>query len=277
MNNIHIIGVGQMGRAILFGLRRSIIDCHLKPIEVCADRAAYLASCGVEVSKRIESIDDDDVVILAVPPQQFQSVVRDNQLLLSHRGPVISVMAGITTNSLCRTLGHTRIVRSIPNTPSEVQEGVTFYYVQESADSDLITVAEKIFGTIGICMQVDNEWQLDSGTALAGGGPALVAYFANALLLYAESEGFDSKVAWEVSTQLLYGTSLLLKSTRKTPMQLCEEVQTKGGTTERAVQLFDQHDFNGDMLSALTAAAERSKELEAYFLSENRNERRQVD
>lgn len=143
MNNIYIIGVGQMGRAILFGLRRSIIDCHLKPIEVCADRAAYLASCGVEVSKRIESIDDDDVVILAVPPQQFQSVVRDNQLLLSHRGPVISVMAGITTHSLRRTLGHTRIVRSIPNTPSEVQEGVTFYYVKECADSDLITVAKK--------------------------------------------------------------------------------------------------------------------------------------
>lgn len=144
MNNIYIIGVGQMGRAILFELRRSILYYHLKPVEVCADRTAYLASRGVEVSKRIENIDDDDVVvILAVPPQQFQSVIRDNQLLLFHRGPVISVMAGITTNSLCRTLGHTRIVRSIPNAPSEVQEGVTFYYVQESADSDLITVAKK--------------------------------------------------------------------------------------------------------------------------------------
>lgn len=272
MKNIYILGGGHMGRAILFGLRRNFSACHIKPIEICADRAASLAACGFEVSKRIETIDADDVVILAVPPQNFQSVVRDNQLLLSHGGPVISVMAGITIKSLCSTLGHTRMVRSIPNTPSEVREGVTLYYVQENADSDLIAAAEMIFGAIGICARVDNECQIDSGTALVGGGPALVAYFANALLLYAENVGFDSETAWQVTTQLLYGTSLLLKSTRKTPMQLCKEVQTQGGTTERAVQSFDQHDLNEIILSALTAAAERSEELGVYFLSEDCHE-----
>lgn len=261
MNKIHVLGAGHMGGAILFGIKKGYGASHLRAVETNASRAAYLTACGFEVSERIESIDCDDIVILAVPPQRFQAAVRENQVLLSHDGPVISVMAGVTTKSLCRTLGHARLIRSIPNTASEVSEGVTIYYAQEDADSDLIAAAQMIFGAIGGYIQVDNERLIDSGTALAGGGPALIAYFSNALQQYAESEGFDSELAWKVCTQLLYGTSLLMRSTGKASMQLCKEVQTAGGTTERAIQIFERNDLNRTVALALTAAAKRSAEL----------------
>ncbi len=261
MKKIYILGAGHMGGAILFGLRGKYGTSHLMAVETNASRAAYLTACGFEVGERIEKIECGDIVVLAVPPQQFQIAVRDNKVLLSHNGPVISVMAGVTTKSLRRTLGHARLIRSTPNTASEVREGITIYYAQENADSDLIAAAQMIFGAIGSYIQVDNECLIDSGTALAGGGPALVAYFANALQQYAESEGFDSKVAWEICTQLLYGTSLLMRSTGKTSMQLCKEVQTAGGTTERAIQVFERNDLNRTIALALTAAAKRSVEL----------------
>jgi pyrroline-5-carboxylate reductase len=261
MRKIYILGAGHMGGAILFGLRGRYGASHLIAVETNASRATYLTACGFKVSERIESIECNDIVVLAVPPQQFQIAVRDNQVLLSHDGPVISVMAGVTTKSLCRTLGHARLIRSIPNTASEVREGITVYYALENADSDLIAVAQMVFGAIGSYIQVDDECLIDSGTALAGGGPALVAYFANALQQYAENEGFDSEVAWQVCSQLLYGTSLLMRSTGKTSMQLCEEVQTAGGTTERAIQVFERYDLNRTIALALTAAAERSVEL----------------
>lgn len=261
MRKVYILGAGCMGGAILSGLRGKCGASHLRAVETSSSRSAYLTACGFEVSERIESIDCNDIVVLAVPPQQFQIAVRDNQVLLSHEGPVISVMAGVTTKSLCRALGHTRVIRSIPNTASEVREGITIYYAPENADSDLIAAAQMVFGAIGSYIKVDNECLIDSGTALAGGGPALIAYFANALQQYAENEGFDSEVAWKVCTQLLYGTSMLMKSTGKASMQLCKEVQTVGGTTECAIQVFERNDLKKTIALALTAAADQSVEL----------------
>jgi pyrroline-5-carboxylate reductase len=261
MKKIYILGAGHMGGAILLGLRRKYGASHLRAVETNVSRADYLTACGFEVSERIEQFDCNDIIVLAVPPQRFQIAVRDNQILLSHKGPVISVMAGVTIKSLCKTLGHTRVIRSIPNTASEVREGITIYYAQENAGGDLIAAAQMVFGAIGSYIQVDNECLIDSGTALAGGGPALVAYFTNALQKYAENEGYDSEAAWGICTQLLYGTSLLMRSTGKTSMQLCEEVQTAGGTTERAIQVLERNDLNRTIALALTAAAKRSKEL----------------
>ncbi|MCP1420366.1 pyrroline-5-carboxylate reductase [Pseudomonas laurylsulfativorans] len=261
MRKVYILGAGCMGGAILSGLRGKYGASHLRAVETSSSRSACLTACGFEVSERIESIDCNDIVVLAVPPQQFQIAVRDNQVLLSHEGPVISVMAGVTTKSLCRALGHARVIRSIPNTASEVREGITIYYAPENADSDLIAAAQMVFGAIGNYIKVDNECLIDSGTALAGGGPALIAYFANALQQYAENEGFDSEVAWKVCTQLLYGTSMLMKSTGKASMQLCKEVQTVGGTTECAIQVFERNDLNKTIALALTAAADQSVEL----------------
>lgn len=261
MENIYVIGAGCMGGAILSGLRKTFGLAHLRAIEHDSVRSEYLAVRGFQVGKSIDTIDDDDIVILAVPPDQFQKSVENNPALLTHCGPVISVMAGVTIDLLSNILRHARLVRSIPNTPSEVQEGMTLYYVRDDTDAQLISISQSIFGSIGQCAQVADENQIDSATAFAGGGPALVAYFANALQIYAEHQGFDSEAARAMTIQLLYGTALLLRATGKTSMQVCKEVQTPSGTTERAIQLLDSHNLNRSIFAALTAAAERSAEL----------------
>lgn len=262
MRTIHMLGAGHMGGAILYGLRQQLKGTDsLRVIEVDAERSARYSSDGFQVSTRLETIEDDDIIVLAVPPQQFAQALMQNERLKRHRGPVISVMAGITLNTLTRELGHCNVVRSIPNTPSQVGEGVTLYYAPKSASPELTSAAQQVFGAIGVVIRVEDETQIDSGTALGGGGPALVAFFADALQEYAHDEGFDAQQAALIATQLLHGTARLIRETGKPAWQVCKDVQTKGGTTERAIDTFIDADLKGIVKAALQAAARRSVEL----------------
>jgi pyrroline-5-carboxylate reductase len=168
-------------------------------------------------------------------------------------------MAGITLHTLTRELGHCNVVRSIPNTPSQVGEGL--YYAPTQARPELTAAAQQVFGAIGLVIRVEDEAQIDSGTALAGGGPALVAFFADALQECAHEEGFDARQAELIATQLLHGTARLIRETGKPAWQVCKDVQTKGGTTECAIDTFVDADIKGIVKAALRAAARRSVEL----------------
>ncbi len=262
MRAVHMLGAGHMGGAILYGLRQQMKGTDsLRVVEVDAERSAKYSTDGFRVSTRLERLEDDDIVVLAVPPQQFEQALVQNELLKRHRGPVISVMAGITLHTLTRELGHCNVVRSIPNTPSQVGEGVTLYYAPTQARPELTAAAQQVFGAIGLVIRVEDEAQIDSGTALAGGGPALVAFFADALQEYAHEEGFDAGQAELIATQLLHGTARLIRETGKPAWQVCKDVQTKGGTTERAIDTFVDADIKGIVKAALRAAARRSVEL----------------
>lgn len=171
--------------------------------------------------------------MLAVPPQQFESMLAANPVLCRHRGPVVSVMAGITHATLVRLLGHDAVVRAIPNTPSEVAQGVTMYYAPSDADVALIDSARQIFDVIGLSLRVKDERQIDTGTTLAGGGPALVAHFADALQDHGLHMGLDSEQAAVVALQLLSGTTALIQASGKPARQICQEVQTAGGAGQR--------------------------------------------
>ncbi|QXH54754.1 pyrroline-5-carboxylate reductase family protein [Pseudomonas maumuensis] len=262
MKNIYMVGAGHMGGAILRGLKghlKSTANLHV--VEVDAQRMGYWREQGFDTATQIQTLAPHDCVVLAVPPQQFASALAGNPILSRHQGPVISVMAGITHATLVRLLGHDSVVRAIPNTPSEVAQGVTMYYAPAHASTDLIDCARQIFDVIGISLRVREEWQIDTGTALAGGGPALVAHFADALQDYGLRTGLDQEEAAVVALQLLAGTAELIRASGKPSSQICREVQTVGGTTERAIGALDAAGFKELVNAALDAAARRSAQL----------------
>ena len=261
MRSIYVIGCGHMGEAILSALRAKFgVDC-LRAIDADPDRVNKLSSQGYNASNRVADIDARDVAVLAVPPQQFEVALIDHPLLLAHRGPIISIMAGVTLSTLKKSMRHSNIVRAIPNTPSEVGQGITLYYLVDPASPELINLAELVFSALGIAIRVDAERKIDSGTALVGGGPALVCYFANSLQKYAETGGFDKETARLISGQLLYGTSMMMRLSKKSSLQLCKEVQTVGGTTEQAINYLNSNGFNKLVLDALFRAQKRAVEL----------------
>ncbi|QLG96761.1 methyltransferase domain-containing protein (plasmid) [Pseudomonas yamanorum] len=262
MRKLYMLGAGHMGGAILLGLTKHMGSPEsLCIIEQDERRRQEWLARGYHAASHISRIENQDSVVFAIPPQQFEQALADNPALLSHRGPVISVMAGISHATLVRALGHDNIVRSIPNTPSEVEEGMTLFYAPVHAEELLLDEAQRIFNAIGVSLRVFEESQIDTGTALVGGGPALVAYFAEALEDYALKSGFTDEQAAVIAIQLLYGTARLFQVTGKAASTLCKEVQTPGGTTERAINYLANANFKITLGNALRAAAERSSQL----------------
>jgi len=122
-------------------------------------------------------------------------------------------------------------------------------------------LVQQLLGVIGHFVAVDNEELIDTATALCGGGPAFFAYFADCMRQQAESAGFGRADASAIVIQLLRGTAILMSESGKSAMQLCREVMTPGGTTERGIDVFEERKLRSIVEDALSRSAQRSREL----------------
>ena len=259
-NTLVLFGAGHMGSAIARGMLRTgnndlrIIDPDLSALQ-------EFKALGVSTDTACKSLTPNDVLMLAMPPQAFGAFSSSTPCVHRHQGLVISVMAGIRISSIQQMLGTQRVVRSVPNTPSEVFEGMTVYCRSSSVDENLTRKAREVFQSFGQAVEVSDEALMDPATALCGGGPAFVAYFADAFQEFAITAGLSKEAALAVTIQLLRGTSTLLATTGKPAMQLCREVMTPGGTTERGIRHFDDEGLSRTVLAALSKSSARSREL----------------
>ena len=118
-----------------------------------------------------------------------------------------------------------------------------------------------VLESFGRCAEVSDEALIDPATALCGGGPAFVAYFGNALQKFGVHAGIDETVVRRTVIQLLRGTAELLDISGKPALQVCREVMTPGGTTERGIWHFDRTGFTQIVVDALTQSSSRAVEL----------------
>ncbi|SAI68915.1 pyrroline-5-carboxylate reductase [Bordetella ansorpii] len=257
--NIVIFGVGHMGSAILRGLQRNA-RADVLAVDPDPKRRAVAANMGVNATDTPSRLGSSDIAVLAMPPQAFAAFAA-SQRAIHATSPVVSVMAGIRASALEAALATPQVIRAIPNTPSEFYEGMTVFYAPPAASPDTIAAAGQIFETIGRVLHVQNEALLDPATALCGGGPAFVAYFAHALAQFATDAGFAPAQAAAMTAQVLRGTATLLERSAKPAMQLCQEVMTAGGTTERGIQVFERKMLGRIIYEALEKASARSAEL----------------
>jgi pyrroline-5-carboxylate reductase len=256
-----IVGCGHMGFAIVRGLLGAAHKREIVVVETSAERRKFLlAHSGMTITEEL-AIAPGDFVVLAVPPQVFGEFARNQRDKFSPGTPVLSVMAGLTAHSIAEALGTTQVVRAIPNTPSEVFAGMAVYYADVDVAELAIAQADELLKTIGKALRVDNEELVDDATALCGGGPAFVSYVADAFCRFAVSCGFTEATGREMTVQIFGGTAALISNSDKTPMQLCREVMTPNGTTERGIAAFDAADLTNSVLTALAASAHRSREL----------------
>jgi len=259
-NRMVIFGVGHMGAAIARGIIRTGIK-NIYLIDPDEEKLKDFSSQGVMVDTQCKNLLPDDILILAMPPQAFPSFVNETIEVLEHPGLIISVMAGVRIQSIKTALNVENVVRTIPNTPSEVFEGMTLFCKSNSIDQASIVMTRRILESIGQCVELPSEELIDPGTALCGGGPAFVAYFANALQKFGEQTGIGELESRQIVIQVLRGTATLLQSTKKPALQICREVMTPGGTTERGIWHLDQANLTQIIIDALTQSSLRSSEL----------------
>ena len=249
-----------MGSAIANGLLKGD---SAKPgiIDSNEERLVGFRARGLTCSTSLDQISPDELVVIALPPQAFPAFSANAKLLKRHEAPIVSVMAGTRMAEISRLLDVSQVVRSIPNTPSEVYAGMTVFCASPTMKAESVNRAISVFEKLGKTVQVDDESLIDAATALCGGGPAFTAFFADAMQRFAVAAGFDSKEAAIIAQQVLRGTADLIEASGKPAMQICREVMTPRGTTERGIRHFEETGLRDIVMGALARSAQRSREL----------------
>jgi pyrroline-5-carboxylate reductase len=269
---VTFIGGGNMARAIYGGLldsgftatNISIVD----PSTAAQDNARQ---AGIE--QAFDRAPDEalsaDLIVLAIKPQITNAALAPLAGRLGPNSVVLSIVAGISTQSLATLLGLSDsgpIIRCMPNTPALVGEGMTGLYSNSHAGAaEGKALAERVMSSVGQCVWVEKEPDLDVVTAISGSGPAYFFLFIESLTDAAIALGMDSESARKLALQTALGASRLASFSDEDAATLRKNVTSPGGTTEQAIQSFETSDIRGIVARATQAAARRSVELSQEF------------
>jgi pyrroline-5-carboxylate reductase len=187
-------------------------------------------------------------------------------LLAETRPIVISIAAGIRIASLQSWCGaDVPVLRAMPNRPAFVGAAVTGLFAPPQVSRGARDAAAHVLAAMGEIVWLADEAALDVVTALSGSGPAYLFLLAEAMMQAAVSLGLESEAARKLAVGTLYGAGQLAQASDGDLARLREDVTSKGGTTEAALQVFAAADLSGTVTQALKAAAQRSRELARQF------------
>ena len=254
-----------MGEAIVRGLLAGgwdaqSVDALVRNPERAADLSENLGiRAAVDPSVVIPS---SDVVVIAVKPKDVPDVLQGIAAHLDRESVVVSVAAGVTLDAIEAILVDQAVVRSMPNTPAIVGEGVTGAAVGHRTTEAQIERAISVLEAVG-SVEVLDEAVLDAVTAVSGTGPAYVFLLAEALIEAAIREGMSRRVAETFVHQTIRGAGHLLTETGIGAPRLRSQVTSPGGTTAAAVHVLEDRGFRALVEDAVRAAAKRSRELGA--------------
>lgn len=263
------IGGGNMAEAIIKGLiAGSFVDSS--NISVSDVVPARLESLRLEykvnaISDNRELVEKSDILILAVKPQVVKTVLENIRDLMNENILLVSVAAGVPIATIAELLqdGQDRkhnIVRTMPNTPALVLEGVTAIAAGENVSEADVEVAHRLFEAVGKTVQVD-EAHLDAVTGLSGSGPAYIFMIIEALSDAGVKMGLSREVANTLTIQTVLGSAKLAGESKKHPGQLKDMVTSPGGTTISGVHMLEAGGLRNTLMDAVEAATKRSREL----------------
>jgi pyrroline-5-carboxylate reductase len=257
------IGGGNMAHALIVGLKNQQFAMRdITVIELDANKHLELKkNLGVNVSTELVSIQSCDVIVLAIKPQQLPALAKMLAPLLKQQ-LVISIAAGIRLKDLSRWLGnYATIIRAMPNTPAQIQAGVTGLYALPGVSKAQIALADQVLSAAGSTLWLDSEEKLDAITAISGSGPAYIFYLIEALHEAALNLGLSEAQAKQLSIATFKGASLLADASTAPIATLRAQVTSKGGTTEQGLLSLQNSQVKQAIILATQKACERAKTL----------------
>lgn len=264
MAKIGIIGIGNMGLAILKGL----LGVYSKEDIIFTD--VNKGRCE-EITKEldVEHVDNNGrlaanakYIVLAVKPQYFNPVLSDIRNTVTEKNVIISIAPGITTTQLKEKLGdEKRVVRAMPNTPALLGEGMTGVCYEEKVFSaeEKQAIAD-IFSSLGK-MRIVEERLMNAVVCVSGSSPAYVYMFIEALADSAVKYGLPRDAAYEMAAQSVLGSARMVLETGEHPGALKDKVCSPGGTTIAAVSALEESGFRNAVIKAADACYKKCTEL----------------
>jgi pyrroline-5-carboxylate reductase len=174
-------------------------------------------------------------------------------------------MAGIRSDAIVRVTGSERVVRSMPNTPALIGQGIAGLYARAAVSADERRIAEELLAPTGRTLWVAREEDLDAVTALSGSGPAYVFYFVEAMMQAAQEMGLSAEQGRQLALATFAGATALAQASSEPPEVLRERVTSKGGTTYAALTSLEASGVKAAFVKALKAAQQRARELGDEF------------
>src|SRR5829696_5843637 len=275
LNNCRLafIGCGVMAEAIITGLLRrkmvgadQIVGSHPR----LARREEMHVKYGVEMYEKNrdavveaypEGPNDSSLLVLAVKPQRLYQVLEELKGALVKEQLVISIVAGAKIETIAEELLHASVVRTMPNTPAQIGEGVTAWIASASVTEKQERQVCAMLDALGKSVHVENERQIDMATALSATGPTYIFMVMEALIDAGVHLGFSRHVAEELVHQTLLGSVLFARESHKHPAELRNMVTSPGGTSAEAIYQMEKGSLRTVLSKAVFAAYQRAEAL----------------
>jgi len=267
------IGLGVMAEAIAAGLLRKglvtpeqMVGSH--PRE--ARREELYAKYGIQMfeanREAVEAAYPQDsstgsIVILAIKPQRLAKVLAELKGAIDKDQVVVSVVAGAKIETIADELLHGAIIRTMPNTPAQVGEGVTAWTSSAAVSEAQEQQVRAMLEALGKTVRVENERQIDMATALSATGPTYIFLVMEALIDAGVHMGFSRHVAQELVQQMILGSVLFARESHKHPAELRNMVTSPGGTSAEAIYQMEKGSLRTVLSKAVWAAFQRAEAL----------------
>lgn len=230
-----------------------------------AQRDKLRATFGVRTLAAADaSLTSAAMVVWAVKPQLFGEAAAPYAAFVG-RALHLSVMAGIRSDAIVRATGAERVVRTMPNTPALVGQGMTGLFARAAVGAADRAQVEAVLAPTGQLLWVEREDDLDAVTALSGSGPAYVFYFVEAMTEAATHMGLTPEQGKTLALATFAGATSLAQASPEAPAVLRERVTSKGGTTHAALSALEASGVKAAFIAAMKAAQQRARELGDEF------------
>ena len=262
---IGFIGAGNMAYALIKGLISDGFDP--KNINISDSNLQLLESRKSELgvstySDNLSLLENSEVIVFAVKPQVLSMVCHELKNRATSSQLFVSIVAGIQSQDINRWLGgNFSLIRTMPNTPALFQSGVTGLYANDLVTQEQKNSVDVLLSSVGECFWVNEEKLLDAITAISGSGPAYFFLLMQSMKQAAMALGLDEKTADSLSIQTSHGASIMATNSGKDSKTLRSEVTSPNGTTQAAIETFQDQNFEGIVAAATRAAYDRAREL----------------
>ncbi len=267
MKTMLVLGAGNMAQALCLGFYERHSNSGLKmsfytPSQTKAQQLAQQTR-----GEHLANLNQDlnyDFVMIACKPQQFKDLAGSLQGKLNGNAVIVSVMAGVSVQSLKDQLFATKIIRVMPNTPSMIGEGSNLVYVDPAVSSEEKKIVIDFLSAKYVPHIFDSEAKVDQVTGVIGSGPAYVFEFARLMSEYLEQEcKLEQNEAVALVKELFSGSSHLMERSQDSLEQLRNNVTSKGGVTFEALESFRRDQMADIFNRAFKNAHRRTLELGA--------------
>jgi pyrroline-5-carboxylate reductase len=263
---VAFIGCGVMAEAMIAGLlRENIVEPgQISASHPRADRRDELRS-GYGIETFVSNADcargepnSGSIIVLCVKPQRLKNVVADLAGNLSPDSTIVSIVAGAKIEALSRSLGTGRVVRVMPNTPSQIGAGISVWTCPSTIDGEALAEIRTILRALGKELYVETENMVDMATSLSATGPTFTFMVMEALTDAGVHLGFSREIAKELVQETMLGSVKFAMESHKHPAELRNMVTSPGGTSAEAIYQMEKGGLRTVLSKAVYAAYKRA-------------------